>query len=225
MQVEISPLKYRNRIGYGPLTQRSRLAGKKFWGSNFEGGGLKDKNVRGCENWDREDQEVVWDSPRTEPDQRRRGADVGAGGDGAGEADRGQTFQSFEGSVEDFGLRPKKYRKRAPGWLSWLSVRLQLRSWSCSSWVRAPRRALCWQLWAWSPLCILCLRPTPAPLLLILSLSRQNYLMLTSKTTAIKCGVCLLICHVADKIVIPLLFTRSLCDSLKVNPSFLFCNI
>ena len=40
--------------------------------------------------------------------------------------------------------------KGAPGWLSRLSVRLQLRSWSHSLWVRAPRRALCWQLRAWS---------------------------------------------------------------------------
>lgn len=47
---------------------------------------------------------------------------------------------------------------------------------------------------------------------------RQNYLMLTSKTIAIKCGVCLLICRVASKIVIPLLFIRSLFDSLKFNP-------
>ena len=38
----------------------------------------------------------------------------------------------------------------APGWLSRLSVQLQLRSWSCSLWVRAPRQALCWKLGAWS---------------------------------------------------------------------------
>ena len=34
----------------------------------------------------------------------------------------------------------------APGWLSRLSVRLRLRSSSHGSWVRAPRRALCWQV-------------------------------------------------------------------------------
>ena len=38
----------------------------------------------------------------------------------------------------------------APGWLSRLSVRLGLRSWSRGPWVQAPRRALCWQLGAWS---------------------------------------------------------------------------
>ena len=43
----------------------------------------------------------------------------------------------------------------ALGWLSWLSVRLWLTSWSRGLWVRAPRRALCWQLRAWSLLRIL----------------------------------------------------------------------
>ena len=38
----------------------------------------------------------------------------------------------------------------APGWLSHLSVWLQLRSRSHGLWVRAPRRILCWQLRAWS---------------------------------------------------------------------------
>ena len=37
-----------------------------------------------------------------------------------------------------------------PGWLSQLSIQLQLRSWSHGSWVQAPRQALCWQLRAWS---------------------------------------------------------------------------
>ena len=45
----------------------------------------------------------------------------------------------------------------APGWLSQLSVPLQLRSWSCSLWVRALHQALCWQLRAWSLLLVLCL--------------------------------------------------------------------
>ena len=43
-----------------------------------------------------------------------------------------------------------------PGWLSWLSVWLQLRSWSLGSWVQAPRWSLCWQLRTWSLLWILC---------------------------------------------------------------------
>ena len=51
----------------------------------------------------------------------------------------------------------------APGWLSRLGVRLWLRSWSHSPWVRALRRALCWQLGAWSLLRILCL-PLSLPL-------------------------------------------------------------
>ena len=55
-------------------------------------------------------------------------------------------------------LQIKKSRwTGAPGWLSWLSVRLQLRSWSRGSWVWAPHQALCWQLRAWRLLWILCL--------------------------------------------------------------------
>ena len=37
----------------------------------------------------------------------------------------------------------KHVKGGAPGWLSRLSIRLQLRSWSLSSWVQAPCRALC----------------------------------------------------------------------------------
>ena len=48
-------------------------------------------------------------------------------------------------------------QSRAPGWLSWLSVLLQLRSWSHGLWVQALHWALCWQLRAWSLLWILCL--------------------------------------------------------------------
>ena len=51
----------------------------------------------------------------------------------------------------------------APVWFSWLSLQLWLRSWSHSSWVRAPCRALCWQLRARSLLQILCL-PLSLPL-------------------------------------------------------------
>ena len=57
----------------------------------------------------------------------------------------------------------KNVKTGAPGWLSWLSVQLQLRSWSRSSWVRALLWALCWQLGGWSLLRILCL-PLSLPL-------------------------------------------------------------
>ena len=50
-----------------------------------------------------------------------------------------------------------------PGWLSHLSIQLQLRSWSHVVWVQALHQALCWQLRAWSLLCILCL-PCSLPL-------------------------------------------------------------
>ena len=53
--------------------------------------------------------------------------------------------------------KKKKFTVRAPGWLSRLSVQLWLGSWSHGWWVRAPRRALCWQLGAWSLLWIPCL--------------------------------------------------------------------
>ena len=60
----------------------------------------------------------------------------------------------------------------APGWLSGLNVSLRLRSWSHSSWVQAPHRALCWQRRAWSLLWILCLPLSLFVLpLLVLSLS------------------------------------------------------
>ena len=65
-----------------------------------------------------------------------------------------------------------------PGWLSWLSGRLQLRSWSHSSWVQAPCQALCWQLGAWSLLPILCL---PLSLSLPLPCSHSVPLSLKSK--------------------------------------------
>ena len=70
----------------------------------------------------------------------------------------------------------KMTRHWAPGWLSQLGIWLQLRSWSCSLWVQAPRWALCWQLRAWSLLRIMCLSlslcPSPAHAL-SLSLSRK----------------------------------------------------
>ena len=69
----------------------------------------------------------------------------------------------------------------APGWLSQLSVRLQLRSWSHSPWGWAPRRALCWQLRAWSLLRMLCL-----PLSLSLPCSCSVSLCLKNKNKNIK---------------------------------------
>ena len=48
----------------------------------------------------------------------------------------------------------------APGWLSRLSVWLQLRSWSHGSWVWALSQTLDWQLKAWNLLGILCLPPS-----------------------------------------------------------------
>ena len=53
----------------------------------------------------------------------------------------------------DFRLFKKIFG--APGWLSWLSIRLWLRSWSHGLWVGAPCQALCCQFRAWSLLQIL----------------------------------------------------------------------
>ena len=75
-----------------------------------------------------------------------------------------------------FSITPSLDSKRIgpPGCLSQLSTWLWLRSWSCGSWVRAPCQALCWQLWAWSLLHILCL-----PLSLLLPLSHSVSLCLS----------------------------------------------
>ena len=59
------------------------------------------------------------------------------------------------------------------GWPSPWSVWLQLSSWSCSLWVWASHRALCWQLGAWSLLQILCL-PVSLPLPCSCSLSLKS---------------------------------------------------
>ena len=67
----------------------------------------------------------------------------------------------------------------APGWLGRRSVRLRLRSRSRGWWVRAPRRALCWQLGACSLLGILCLPlflPLPCSCSVSLCLSITNKL-------------------------------------------------
>ena len=71
----------------------------------------------------------------------------------------------------------KNFGVGAPGWLSQLSVWLRLRSWSPCLWVRAPRRALWWQLRAWSLFQILCLilsLPLPHLFPVFLCLSRIN---------------------------------------------------
>ena len=66
-------------------------------------------------------------------------------------------------------LKKKKKKRGAPGWLSRLSSRLRLGSWSRGPWVRALRCwALCWQPRAWSLFQILCL---PLSLLLPCSCS------------------------------------------------------
>ena len=62
----------------------------------------------------------------------------------------------------------------APGWLSRLGIWLQLRSWSHSSWARAPCWALCWQLRAWNLLRILCLPLSlPLPCSCFVSISKK----------------------------------------------------
>ena len=66
----------------------------------------------------------------------------------------------------------KFIRRGVPGLLIRLNVLLQLRSWSCGSWVWAPHQDLCWQLRAWCLLQILCLSLSlPLPHLCSLSLS------------------------------------------------------
>ena len=65
-----------------------------------------------------------------------------------------------------------------PGWLSWLNVQLQLRSWSCGLWVGTPCQALCWQLRTWNMLQILCLPLCP---------SRTHVLSLSVPQKWIKC--------------------------------------
>ena len=69
------------------------------------------------------------------------------------------------------------YFLRVSGRLSWLSIRLRLRSWSCDSWVRALRWALCWQLSVWIPLQVLGLPLTlslPHLYSVLLSLSQKK---------------------------------------------------
>ena len=79
------------------------------------------------------------------------------------------------GYVKEKDLKKNTHTKDfplgVPGWLSRLSVRLGLWSWSRGSWIWAPRRAWCRQLRAWSLLWILCL---PLFLPLPCSLSLKN---------------------------------------------------
>ena len=62
----------------------------------------------------------------------------------------------FCSQCPNFCISPNGMGSRS-GWLSRLSGWLQLRSWSHGPWVQALRRALCWQLRAWSLFQILCL--------------------------------------------------------------------
>ena len=80
----------------------------------------------------------------------------------------------LQGTSREPCSRPsfKRQKQGAPGWLSRLSIRLELRSWSCGPWVRAPHQALCWQLRAWSLFQILCL-PLSDPPPFMLSLSQK----------------------------------------------------
>ena len=81
----------------------------------------------------------------------------------------------------------------APGWLSWLSARLQLRSWSRCLWVWAPHRALCWQHRAWSLLWILCLPLSlllPHPCSVSLSLSPLKINLKTLKKNILDACPC-----------------------------------
>ena len=83
-------------------------------------------------------------------------------------------------------LNSFKVKWGAPGWLSQLSIRLWLRSWSHGLWVQAPRQALCWQLRAWSLLWILCLIfSLPLPHLCSVSLLnvKKNFFKLNEKQT------------------------------------------
>ena len=87
-------------------------------------------------------------------------------------------FKFFWWGISGGFLNYKTKNSGAPGWLNQLSGRLQLRSWTHGSWVRAPCPALCWQLRVCSLLPILCL-PLSLPLLhshsasLSLSLSQK----------------------------------------------------
>ena len=75
--------------------------------------------------------------------------------------------------------------KGEPGWLSGLSVRLRLRSWSHGLWLRAPCWAVCWQFRAWSLLRILCL-PLSLPHPRSCSLARSLSLSLSLSLPEIK---------------------------------------
>ena len=93
-------------------------------------------------------------------------------------------FWAGEGGSQTQHSGPnERWKVGVPGWISWLSIRLWLRSWSHSSRVRARFRALCWQLRAWSLLQILCASlflhlplscSLPFSLSLYLSLSKIN---------------------------------------------------
>ena len=76
--------------------------------------------------------------------------------------------------IEKLHITPLLFKMiyRAPGWLSWLSIWLRLRSWSCSSWVQAPHRAVCCQRRAGFRSSVLLSVPLPHLCALSFSLSK-----------------------------------------------------
>ena len=84
--------------------------------------------------------------------------------------------QNTEMSYVALSLVNKDLIRGAPGWLSCLGVRLQLRSWSRGLWVWTPHQALCWRFRAWSLLRVVCLPlslPLPCLCSVCLSLSQK----------------------------------------------------
>ena len=96
--------------------------------------------------------------------------------DGHSETASSREFSQLNNSPCSF---PETYYKKdfwgAPGWLSQLSARLRVRSWSHCSWVQAPCWALCWQLGAWRFRFCVSLFLCPSPVCMChLSVSKIN---------------------------------------------------
>lgn len=89
----------------------------------------KDVSVRENNNNNKLGQEGVWDSQGTEPDQCGWSENMRDGGDGTGEEAGGQTLQSFEGRVENFGLHSKK---------NWKTLDVLCRRMTCSKAMLVP---------------------------------------------------------------------------------------
>ena len=84
-------------------------------------------------------------------------------------ANYGQEAKSYPPPVfENKVLLEDRTTLGVPGWLSLLSVQLWLMSWSRSSWVQAPRWALCWWLRSWSCFGFCVSLSAPCPLVLSL---------------------------------------------------------